>query len=234
MMARRFPIQPKSAARSGYGSSWAQQTQTFRTPTVLVFEQPRGRDRTIARMILSSPLPGNGRRKPSRESFGELRACCMTAMISGPRCGSIVLTSLVISANSRVRATRPGLAYQDITRGPSHYSRTGEGNFDTSERGPHKNRDHVLSLREYFRKPSVLPSGRDNSTLKAVNEQWHVPPACLAVCPEPQIPSKRSGHDSVGSGLLKPGASKFLPPNTMFTKLRLAPSQRFSVGSVRA
>ncbi len=89
MKARRFPIGLKAScavrARMHQGRQW---TQTLRMPTVPELEYLRPDDKTIEGMILSSLLR-NGRRGPVRESFGaELRAACMTAMISGPTYGS--------------------------------------------------------------------------------------------------------------------------------------------------
>src|SRR5260370_38864973 len=67
------------------GRQW---TQTLRTLTVLELEYLGLNDKTIDGLIRSSVLR-NGRQGPDRESFGaELSAVCMTAMISGPRCGS--------------------------------------------------------------------------------------------------------------------------------------------------
>jgi hypothetical protein len=91
-----------------------QQTQRLRTPAGVPLEQVRLRDKTIRGMIWPLLLSGKRRPVPHRDSFGEeLRAACMTAIISGPRYGSTVGTSLVISANSRVcDATRFRLRIQ--------------------------------------------------------------------------------------------------------------------------
>ena len=72
-----------------------QQTQTLRTPADFPLEQDRLRDKTIRGRIWPLLLSGKRRPAPLRESFGEeLRAACMTAIISGPRYGSTVGTSL--------------------------------------------------------------------------------------------------------------------------------------------
>jgi len=90
----------------GPDSHGRQRSQMLRPPTILESEQLRLRDKTMNGMIRPSILLGNGSPGPLRESFGEaLHAACMTAIISGPRYGSTVGTSLVISANSRVWAT---------------------------------------------------------------------------------------------------------------------------------
>jgi hypothetical protein len=114
MAARRFLIRPRSELRGHVPMHYGrQQFQTLRTPRVLELEQLRLREKTIDGMILSSFLSGNGMRRPLPESCKEeLHPACMTAMISGPRYGSTVGTSLVISANCSVLATRPDLAYQ--------------------------------------------------------------------------------------------------------------------------
>src|SRR5258705_12646898 len=90
----------------GPDSHGRQRSQMLRPPTILESEQLRLRDKTMNGMIRPSILLGNGSPGPLRESFGEaLHAACMTAIISGPRYGSTLGTSLVISANSRVWAT---------------------------------------------------------------------------------------------------------------------------------
>jgi hypothetical protein len=97
------------------------------TPSVFDLEQLRLNDETINGMILSSLLPGYGRQGTLRESLGEeLQAVWMTAIISGPRYGSTLGSSLVISANSNALATRLDHASEDNTRRPSRYSVNGE------------------------------------------------------------------------------------------------------------
>ena len=180
-----------------------QRTQTLRTPTVIESEQVRLRDETINGMLRPSILLGDGSPGPLRESFGKaLHAGCMTAMISGPRYGSTVGTSLVISANSSTLATPSNFANEDNTRRPSDYSADGWGKLRTSNASPSKNPENLFSSWEYFSKLRVIPNEHDNATLGAVHKQCQAPPALLAVCPEPQIPSRRSGHDSVNSPVL--------------------------------
>ena len=175
-----------------------QQTQTLRTPTGLALEQFRLHDKTIVGITWSSFLSGRGRTVPLRESLGEeLQAACMTAMISWPKCGSTVGTSPVISAKSRVWATRLDFAYEDKTRRPSHYSPGGRRILQTSEATADTNPDNAFSLREYFSELGAIPSEHDNATLEAVYEQWQLLSAALAVRSTAQIPGKSCGHDPV-------------------------------------
>jgi hypothetical protein len=177
-----------------------QRTQTLRTPTILESEQLRLRDKTINGMLRPSILLGNGSPGPLRESFSEaLHAACMTAMISGPRYGSTVGTSLVITANSSVWATRPNFAYGDNTRQPSDYSADGRNKLHISKASPNKKTDKFFSSWEYFSKLRVMPTKHDNATLGAVRKQCQASPALLALCPELQITGKRSRHDTVNS-----------------------------------
>jgi len=176
-----------------------QQIQTLRTPKVFELEQVRLREKTIDGMILSSFLSGNGMRRPFPESFKEeLHPACMTAMISGPRYGSTVGTSLMISANFSVWATRfsPTKA---ITRRPADYSSDGTNKLHISEASLNKSPDNVFSSWEYFSKLRVMPTEHDNATLGAVRKQCQASPALLAFCPELQITGKRFGHDTVNS-----------------------------------
>ena len=177
-----------------------QRTQTLTAPTFLESEQLRLPDKTINGMHWPSILLGNRSPGPLRESFSEaLHAACMTAMISGPRYGSTVGTSLVIGANSSVRTTRHNFAYGDNTRRPSDYSADGRKQLHISKASPNKNPDKLLSWWECFSKLRVMPSEHDNATLGAVRKQRQASLALLAFCPELQITGKRSGHDTVNS-----------------------------------
>jgi hypothetical protein len=177
-----------------------QQTRTLRTPTVLESEPPRLRDKTINGMIRPSLFLGHGSPRSLRDSFGEeLHAACMTATISGPRYGSTVGTSLAISANFSVWATRLNFAYEANTRRPSNYSPAGRNNSTHPKQAPTNNPDNFFSSWEYFPKLRVLPSEHDNATLGAVRKQCQASPALLAFCPELQTTGKGSGHDSVNS-----------------------------------
>jgi RNA polymerase sigma factor (sigma-70 family) len=120
-------------------------------------------------------------------------ALSMTAMISGPRYGSTVGTSLVISANSSTLATRSNFAYEDNARRPSDYSADGWEKLHTSNASPSKNPENLFSSWEYFSKLRVIPNEHDNATLGAMRKQCQAPPAILAVCVERQIASRRSG-----------------------------------------
>jgi hypothetical protein len=198
MKARRLLVQPCGGHVQMHCGR--QQTRTLRTPTVLESEQLRLRDKTINGMIRPSLLLGNRSPRPLREPFGEeLHAACMTATISGPRYGSTVRTSLVISENSSVWATRPNFAYKGNTRRPSNYSPDARTNSTHPKQAPTNNPDNFFSSWEYFSKLRVMPSEHDNATLGAVRIQCQASPALLAFCPELQITGKRSGHDSVNS-----------------------------------
>ena len=89
MKARRFPIGPKTSCGVRVRRHQGRQcTQTLRTLTVLGLEYLRVDDKSIDGVIVSWLLR-NDRRGSVRESFEtEVRASCMTAMISGPRYGS--------------------------------------------------------------------------------------------------------------------------------------------------
>jgi hypothetical protein len=77
-----LPGSGRTAIGTHQGRQW---TQTLRTPRVVELEYLRLDDKTIDGTILSSLLR-KVRRGPLCESFGaNLRAACMTAMISGPR-----------------------------------------------------------------------------------------------------------------------------------------------------
>lgn len=182
------------------------------TPTLLSLEEFRLSDETVNGMILSSRLRGNKSQGPLRESFGEeLPAACTTAIISGPRYGNTVGSSLVISTNSSVWTTRLDHAYEDNTRPTSQYSQNGRKKVYTSEASPNKNPDNVFPSREYLSNPRVIPSEHDNATLGTVREQWQVPPGLFVVCPDPQIPNNRSGHVPINSPA--PGYSDYGPPH---------------------
>jgi len=189
-----------------------QQTQRLRTPAGVPLEQVRLRDKTIRGMIWPLLLSGKRRPVPHRDSFGEeLRAACMTAIISGPRYGSTVGTSLAISANSRVWATRPDFAYEYNTRRPSHYSPEERKRLQTSEARCNEKPGNVFFSWEYSSELRVIPSEHDNATSEAVCEEWQVLPALLGVCSEPQIRGKSCGHDSVNSPA--PGCSNRRHPH---------------------
>jgi len=188
-----------------------QQTQTLRTPADFPLEQDRLRDKTIRGRIWPLLLSGKRRPAPLRESFGEeLRAACMTAIISGPRYGSTVGTSLVISANSRVWATRPDFAYEYNTRRRSHYSPEERKRLQTSEASRNEKSGNFFSW-ECSSELRVIPSEHDNATLEAVCEEWQVVPALLDVCSEPQVRGESCGHDSVNSPA--PGCSNWWHPH---------------------
>jgi len=108
-----------SSLRAGHVQMYygRQQIQTLRTPKVFELEQVRLREKTIDGMILSSFLSGNGMRRRFPESFKEeLHPACTTAMISGPRYGSTVGTSLVISVT--LACGRLDFAYEGNNTSP--------------------------------------------------------------------------------------------------------------------
>jgi len=177
-----------------------QQIRTVRTPAGLESEQFRLRAKTINGIILSSLFAEHARQAPLRESFGEVpHAACMTGMISGPRYGSTVGTSLVISANSSVRARRLDLPTKEIHVAQQNIPWTEEENVHASGASPKKNPDSDLSSWEYLSRLGVIPSEHYNRTLGAVREQQQAASALFAVRAEPQIPNKRSEYDSVNS-----------------------------------
>jgi hypothetical protein len=172
----------------------------LRTPTILESEQLRLRDRTINGMLRPSILLGNASPGPLRESPSEaLHSACMATMISGPRYGSTVGTSLVISANSSVWTTRPSFAYEGQDTSPVGLFRGREKQNAHIQSKPHKNPDKFFSWWEYFLKLRVMPTEHDNATLGAVRKQCRASPALPAFCPGLQITGKRSGHDTVNS-----------------------------------
>ena len=173
----------------GSDSHGRQRSQMLRPPTILESEQLRLRDKTSNGMLRPSILLGAGSPGPLRESFGKaLPAACMTAMISGPRYGSTVGTSLVISANSSMLATPSNFAYEDNTRRPSDYSADGREKLHTSNASPSKNPENLFSSWEYFSKLRVIPNEHDNATLGAVHKQCQAPPALLASYSSPDHP----------------------------------------------
>jgi hypothetical protein len=182
------------------------------TLTAFGSEQLRLSDKTVNGVILSSLVLANGRWGTLRGSFGEeLHSACMTAIISGPRYGSTVGSSLVISANYSVRATRLDHAHESNTRRPSQYSLSERRKLGTPQGSPNKNPHDVFATQEYLSKLRVIPSEHDNATLRAVRERWQVPPGLFVVCSEPQIPNEVSGHDFVNSPA--PGNSKQRHPH---------------------
>jgi len=160
-----------------------QQTQTLRTPTGLELKVPGLRDQTINGMIWPSLFPRTGRPLLLRESCGEeLQATCTTAMISWPRYGSIVETSLLISQTlecGRLGSISPTKAIHVC----GHLiPQRGKGRLQKSEANPNKNPDSVFPFREYVSGLRVMPSEHDNTTLGALRERCQAPPALLAVC----------------------------------------------------
>ncbi len=151
------------------GRQW---TKKLRTPTIRELEYFRLDDKTIDGMILFSLLR-SGSRGPVRESFGaELHAARMTAIISGPRCGSTTRTPECGGRNLISRTKTIHVALRII---PEREKKV----CTHPKEGPAGFRIKVFRPGNTCRS-SVLYRGKpDDTTWGVVREHWQVPPCFL-------------------------------------------------------
>jgi len=167
-LSRTKILSPYVRARTHQGRQW---TQTLRTLTVLELEHLGLNDKTIDGLIRS--VLRNGRQGPDRESFGaELSAACMTAMISGPRCGST-------SELQRAADATPFRARRQYTPPFPLFPEQEKKIFTHSKEGPARFRIKCLHRGNTCRSSVLYRAKRDNATWGVVREQWQVPPHFL-------------------------------------------------------
>jgi len=194
----------------GPDSHGRQRSQMLRPPTILESEQLRLRDKDHERNDSAVDLLGNGSPGPLRESFGEaLHAACMTAIISGPRYGSTVGTSLVISTNSRVWATPEPISPTKTIHVARRIIPRTEIKIVHIQNNSKKNPDNFFSSWEYFRNFVLGPLSMTTQLWeRCANSAKLLPLFLPCVLNDKSEQEIRARILSIlRSGLLKPGSS---------------------------